>query len=80
MSSFPVRSVRGNGEVLKQAFLVWRSPPDFPLCLHDAMCCSITSISDVLLTTNVLSLIGGYAIQAKTMVESHYACTYMFLC
>jgi len=39
-----------------------------------------SSISEVLLATNVLSLDGGCESQAKTMVESHNACTSISLC
>jgi len=79
-------TISQNGEGPKQAFLVWRSPPDSSLCLHDAMRCAArlrvrgSRISEVLLATNVLSLNGGCERQAKTMVESHHACTSMSLC
>jgi len=73
-AAIKVRSIISqNGEGLPQAFLVWCSPPDSPLCNHDGMLCKVRHRVLVLLATNVLSLEGGCENQ-KTMVESHHAC------
>jgi len=73
MSTFPVRLIRWSCRLLCHGFF-------FVFTRGHALRGKSLTISEVILATDILSLDGGCGSQAKTMIESHHACTSMSLC